>query len=1752
MATKTIYLTIDFFFHHWHNPSKKKLWLGVLAYAENKDVTNWIINSLSQGNDTDYKLVFVDDNLVGENLTPIPLPTGIDFTVSFQNDVNDEIEALSSKRQTVAVIKNEQLFKELNGFVSAKPTLASNSNGQSYAEFFNTSLLAMAASKDTRTNDAALQQWLAQKLEMGQRIKFTDKALFVTKPYFDAAFEGNVEDNKGISATNQLFLLGQLLPFSEQISDLSTIKSMQVQVGSQVISIKPKGQTAIENFFKTLNDFKPTPGPTAMHWHSELANRVNVIPRGENFSTKSMRVLREENKPLPIFWSMRQSRSDSSSFKNNSPITVNRNSSNPPIETVWHQLERTSMRLSAPLMKTRQEQDIADNTGLDFSSYPTKVTLEPVAYYNVKLSLYRKAPSVIEVETKKVLPTSTLLQIRPTAEDEERFFKLINTYRDLLEFETKVKDKTANSKRISLFLNPFGDDEKNEDKTKVTPSEINLDWLQCFAFPWDNPDPTVDPVKELLAGVSIENAFKRGYANDDDVMSHLVGNAVLMIKLTPQNPLKIELTGIDRTQPGWVDPKSVFGPRWEQWRDSLPSEDLPPFNGFFCPALSKLQADPDKEIDLDNLVISTYQKYQKDFEWAQSARRLEGVITARFKGIDDGDDTDPTSLTAYQAYLEDKVNHNRLNVFEHRISGETNYIQHRNADSCLQPVFYFDNKNFAPRAYDIDYVFHIKLTDRTSAVGKSEQLLRDQITSQIKHSSNDVRLFYKTVYDRIGAGRTVEVNLEHTYGSCMPNKVIKNIPNPLDEPIVLACDIEHISEKNSSAVNTTSENSTVPFMHVDYAPITPTGKSQLTLTLNRQLLDKKWVGVSDKRWQTHILSWQSVAEAVHAEKCTVVVELYDFTIQQALQSNEPSIISGLKVTSVDIPIDTIKLIGSPDKTLKQTLISLLQNGFDTDDTTALTFIIKSDSDLGKHFHALRCRFNVKRKSNKSPKYTSALEMHGKLERVPDNDVENLFSKDGCVTQPLNDAELKKQLEEHITRLQHRAGYLTPTIHIEGEKDEKEQNRFTHLAAMLGTGQTPEFAQPSANAWLVLPNKVKKEGVLDVAYCPIGIKPIVISPQLGEFTSQYLRRYFSGLQSLIDFSCHNWFAESSTNLKKMVESMVMDSSGDPDSFDLIYRSLIDAALDKLWALPDPNVESTVLDSTVRQMATTINTSLAKPFSSDAMLSFKPYLRRKLLQDPSLFDKLKSLAVIQVKGKRKDGQLLPEDFHNLVVSRIIEAEALPILDSYDLSQALRVDDNTLWYLEMLDDDTYDNEFNFTHIIGERVERAIEQQPVGKGESDYSLELLNNQIRIPEPTPKKIVEAGIQLSSRKPVINPKFSATHQSEKGILGVDLRKPLVLKDFVNARSVEKGDGIFKYADPVFIAKSKGQNFDNSKDLAMISAVFNIEGDEESDTKLNRTNLTDPLLSIVNDTFYILLEDDDISSDKQGNPDLSIDFEKAVQIMRGKKPLSSQSLENLISPEVVKTCRTIISAEPSQKSVPKDNIVRACRVHKNKNTNEISLIDHGSVTQSKNAGIWLFKGKDTQTLYLWVQVAVPIWKAKRISLVQTRNERGIHDPQKSVFSSVFATISDPVSGSTEILPIGFNRSNTFTPIRLPRNNTMYTPEEFTKAVLAHELNNIGKEFQGKYNNLTISIKEDASSSFPSGGGGEVFINNGSFEPHLVYVKAITDKEFDDPWSNGKVDFFPNPKISRWRVDFEWRTIEENKAVLRIEDIPVELE
>ncbi len=1693
MTTK-VFLTLDTFFHNWES-KHRNAWLGIQPYINGspEDIVDWIKkdNNIFDGNDSIFTVAQPGD--ISPHAVPVPLPGSLDVSVKLYDDNDKQLDEITIKREQHCLLTNAERFRALNEFSSQQSV--KGSMGEKFAEnsayplvFADTLLRSIQPQR--RADDPApilplqLVENLQLKFELGQRQKFDDECLVEVGHYYNAAHQ---HDDPEIQVTNTHYLLGQLVNLGQDINQLQRVASIRLFIGKQEIDIPDKQRTTARIFGSIkstfdLGDFKQT-----IKWSEKLASRVNAKVQGDTFTVNKLPVTDR------FLWRL----------------------SNKDLERSQSQIGSDNVRWSAfERLDIREKADVTSSLLTQPAS--NSLTFTPALVLDVELVRYRKTPEVMPDSSERYPINSMAVSVKPSAADRPRFDNLVKHHSDLLRFaqfyvqQAELQDDANNTTTANYQLTP------------AISHAYDFDWEKDKQF--------------LLLFNTGQEESTRGFPDQIifDFNKHVYQKAQLVIPLDRE--LTLNRAGIvnerNRLVPDRTDP---FGPRWELWHEAA-SRRYPDFNGLMCAELDQT------DIDLDQLIVSVFHNDKYDYELAQSARRLETVINVSFNNIRESDPKTPKSFDFHQTVLEDKTNHNQLNLFEWRNDftlsedglDQEIRVEHRNNGSALPCIKVIEENAHDPLKKHLHYTFMAVLKDSTSApMNTSDAYLQKQVKSQLGKDGFAVRDFYVDVYENLGDGRNVTFNLEHTYGSCIMEQHVKAVPNCIDEPILLASDVAFApaaDNPNADKVNlfeiSLDENN---------------GRETVFLHINRELLEADWINKelsgdadskrrqSEARSLAHIQAWQAFAELYYADSVKIIAECYEFDNSRISIDNPlPPIQQGLTCQTF-----VLAELSSEVEALAHTAFIDLDNMKDQ-------LSQRTNGRWSQDYHAVRFRLDVNRRSEVVPNDDPGeWQVHRRLARMHEDGIEELYTQDGVATESLNSATVKRQLASFLARLRKRGGYLTP----KGIAEDKQRNE--QFFALLGEGKHFADVSPETNAWIVPPSLKQESGKIQVAYCPVGIMPVAPDPTLKSTTAGIMKRYFDALQSVVDFQQYTWFRESAANLHARLDGF---SKGQQDS---LYPRLIAAAESKFRAIPDHTVDGDKLNEPVRQLAGAIQTD-DHPINQQ----LKTNVTTMLSCNPGLFSSLKGLSVAQVSNPELN-QPVRRDFFNLYQEKMVD-NSNTITGQLATDNLLHVSDTRFTYWELLQDNEYDNAFTVSTLHGESAERVFEQQPVGTEEAALRITTQDNAIFIPDREPAEIGQAEVRLASRHPVTPPTLGSIRKTSIAAAmerGVDLNNPLNLADLLNTKLIESNVETTK---TMRAQASLEQPFRNHLDAVTVSAVFTIKGDEETAGNL----LSE---SFANDAFFVLVTDEPLQDSTPTDETLSGSFSELVAMLDSPQPFPLQEhlTDQVLSDLNMRDCIDILERPSIRRMLPnRDDVHKVFSIGAGQQQNTLSVVDRTAEFATANrydCNVWLFNNQENDTV-VWLELELPIWQQRHISLVQTRNQAGIGDTQQQIFAPEFATISQPTGGPVDRMTHLEQLRNEFnadmdSPDFVEVFNHEQTPMEFVRAVIGHRLSGIDESFPGRRCLLNITVKEDSSSTYPSptATGGVIHVFNGSFARynHQVYGSKKNDAgnwhgdDLKKKWFGNTVD------SGKWRIDFEWRDPDTNDEVLRIEDVPVYL-
>jgi hypothetical protein len=1688
MPTSVI-LALDKFPHNWPS-DERQFWIGIQPYINGspQDVADWVKSgaNIFDASDTQFKIA--EPGAISESAIPVILPSKVTVEIQLLDEGGDVILNRFLDRSKHCFLTDPQRLRNLNRFSEKRDvyeSLAGIEGPTAYPRVFASQLLQSLTVKDGIANNeddidpvtaAQLAEQLIMKFELGQTQKYDASCFDNMGEPFDVPIRTSSTgtNEQEIMATNTHFLLGQLISLGGEIDELRRTHSLKLLLaGNEVPISNPQG--TIRRIFSTITDtFSPGDFNQSLDWSSKLAKRINAKEQGDQFTA-------EKFSPINRFvWRMGSQESSATSGE------VSKSAR-------WKALERLDIR---------EKSGVSDSLLIDPDLEQIEVT--PALAIEVKVARYRNTPEVLTDSSGRYPINSMVLAIEPTTADKAKFEALMSRHQ-------QDTFSNANLIALSVTVREEGSSERDIDYQITPHSYLYAD------FPWESG-------KVLLAFFDTDKD-RSTVGIPDDVTFHfnefIYQNAVMLLPL--DHSFTLNRAGVD---PGnriqrYIDRKDPFGPRWEYWHDGS-EPNLPDFDALLCETLDRKF--DELNCDLGQLIVSVFHRDKYDYELAQSARRLEALINAEFTNIRENDTSDPLSYDFDQVVIEDKTNHNQLNIFEHvndyfitpgGIESQQRLL-HRNDGSAIPSIKQSTVQTPFSIKKNLSYAFFSVLKDSTSAQQSSaDGSILQHVIDQIGKADFSVRDFYLDVYENIGDGRSISFNLEHTYGSCILEQRINGVPNPIDEPILLATDVAYI-DPNREPIPETQRLLEISLTKTN-------GIEFITLHLNKRLLEPSWPDrdptanfpseLETRKSLTHIQAWQAFAEMYYAESVSLVAEGYTFNVHQLDAAKvENPIQQGLVKTDIQILDANLAL-----KDLVEKVFLDLPNAADG-------FTIPTNADWSNTFNAIRFRFEVKRSDHFIPTDdVGQWEVHKRLAKLPPGGIEDLYSLDGPATVTLTSEPVVSQVGSFLSSLKQRMGY----IHPKGFEQNKERNQ--QYFALLGDGDTPKFATPNNNAWIV-PSEIRsEEGDIDLAYCPIGILPISNDPYLKQNSSVAIRRYFQAVQSVIDFEQYGWFNQDANSLAARVAGLL------DDDLRTKFHDLVNAAAKKFKPLPDPDAAPEDLVSPVRALAKEIQTP-DNPLSEAVSRN----VTKMLTLQPVLFSSLKSLGLVEAIGV--DGQPIRSDFHNLYLNRNIDEQNEFIETALLPEKLVRRGLQRFTFLEQLDDSQYDNGFSFNAFHGETAERVFEQKPVGIDDDKYKIKTRDQKYYVPMGEPQTLMDAKIRLASRRPVQNPTLGCVRQAQ---IAEDLSdKFLPLADTLAGRlrtfDVRQSDTDL---EPQIHSLA---NTSGKLDKVVVTAVFKITGDEEAGNE----GVNDAFL---NDAFYVLVSEEEIVAQAQNREAVPENFAELVERLQSETPLSLPSnadgtplVDLVFDRENLKYCTDVVSKLPVQRPLPRKELVQKA-FGISPQGDKLKIVDlpdlNASVREYETA-VYLFKNKAQDTL-LWIEVELPIWQARYVSLVQSRNQAGKGDVQQKIFAPEFATISQPIGDVLDRMTRYVQKRDTFQGIEI--DNLPKTPLVFVREVLGNDIDNLDDVFPGKVNLLNITIKEDSASAFPSSSPGISKLNvfNGSFAVKMYQLDP-------DDWNDEEksINWFPKETtVNRWRVDFEWRDPETNDELLRIEDVPV---
>ncbi len=821
-----------------------------------------------------------------------------------------------------------------------------------------------------------------------------------------------------------------------------------------------------------------------------------------------------------------------------------------------------------------------------------------------------------------------------------------------------------------------------------------LQFIGTFDFPWDRA------AGELAPAACLENS-------DRTVLLHGPTGIRETLTLLVRRGVVLETTRIGDND--------SFGPRWELANAPV----LPPvhFTHLLCTDLP----DAGSAARLTPAVA-----FERDlrFEFAQAASSIEGKLTATFPHGTGAALTRPDEVDPVDEYIHDLVNHNAVNAYA-LWDGKPLEV-----DAGPQPGRKPGHLNPYGQLYP---------TAKTGNV-KYEIPFRHRLTPTVPppdRSPRSIRLFFRDIYARIGASRSVTFDFEHTYGTQLALPIDGNGPavaglsSHYDFDLVTPPEVTRTGEPGAGCSPTQASD----FMTVTYQRIA--GREVLRLTLHTKWLRSEYAVCGNGSMRTtHIAAWRAVAELAYAGGVHVSGLFRRFDFQTALASCETD---GIAAGLTPVPAFENREWLVPPASLSQPCRELLDLDAFPDEHT-FEIVLTEEAENPKVFESC----NVIEIFLTTTRDASRLARKQGWSFVRPRPQVRGAGEGFEPLDPTASAEANESFHSYLDSIAKKRAVLRPAL---SDQQAKEAERFRRLLGNgIGRGDNATARrQADPGAW-ILPEGIAAaaEGSVVPSVCPLTFRAPALDPLLGPLTFELLRKYFRLLQVVIDCDFHDAIEYTETQWREHF-ALLDDAAralSDPES-------LFDAVLDSVLAVPDPDPAAGI-DAEVRELAL----ALRDPVTPAAM-ALRRWLAHQLWREPALFGDAKALLFHRLRPAA--GAMTPPDFFSLESTREITEAQQNETAAATFRQSLVDLAPTPWFgiAEVLDDVRYDNDFTFAGYRLRSFEGIVSDPeaapaPNARPEVPVAGRLLHvpaGAQHLDQPATAKLV----RLASRAPVIPP-----------------------------------------------------------------------------------------------------------------------------------------------------------------------------------------------------------------------------------------------------------------------------------------------------------------------------------------------------------------------------------------------------------------
>ncbi len=1197
------------------------------------------------------------------------------------------------------------------------------------------------------------------------------------------------------------------------------------------------------------------------------------------------------------------------------------------------------------------------------------------------------------------------------------------------------------------------------------------------------------------------------------------------------------------------------GPRWVLERHDFPvGSEAVEFDVLRCAST------PDGADDWRLALVPTISTRDgHHFRLANSSRSVEGVLEVKYPPAPHADPNDPDSVRAADEYLDDLINHNKLNVFHTWGAGAR---EHLNPWQELLPLRATGGEG-EPRAHEwrVNYEIPNLQPDAPGA------------------SLEDAPGFFRDVYANLGRPRRLDWNVEHTYGVRLRPEADTELATPTwaDFP-----------PQNPAAVSvtTTPENAppereyflTVrleePAEGVDRAHIRC--RTGWLASAPEPTPDDKGVDEAGRR----VAAWRSIAELANAQRVILRARAVRFDRLAKMGANAP-VATDTLLAEYLADVYAARPAWDVTETVGRTARAWMDSP-PTDPVFAFDPIDLPTPDasrLGDLANLVEFSLEIHRPERAVPPREKADEWQAvrpvpvPLVEDPEGGPDPVFSPDISLDPTVDVRGFNTELAEWIDELRTSAVTLAPDA-------DAHPNHVERVARVIGSG-----GADSAEGWIIPERAATPENRRTSAVvCPVTFLPITPRGPLGPGVFTIAKRFVRTL----DVAKRGEIAAWSDPAAAQDPGENPPPGVSPGRFGLdrwrAHTARVDAlapALDTLVermiallrAAPDAREHSSVAPA-AKKLAARLRAPAHEGTGGPLWRAVSSRVAALLRADLTLFADAKSFLVTEFSGVAPLD--LPRMFFRFETTKLIRpaTSTEPALftesDELGFREVLKDGSNEpSTFIEVLDDTRYDNDFQIPELPRAfSFETVMDQirtgEPNPPGEGDIEVESI--------VTPAGTDENFVRLAAREPVAEPVHIHTGHIARFTEPVhhgQPRTPLTTGERVDLEELLSGD----IADPKgaaarVIAASDGFAPTQRIDDFVLSAIFAVTGDEE---RLDGSPSAD-IESIKYDAWSVSVYGEDDADGWRPKPwpahptRLSPPtFEVLKELLDKEDPqeLSALSLQRILTPRTITEVASLL--EPPK--VPTDAIPEGLPEIRLDPTNPGRLTITGA---SPNAGIeaaLLVPEAIAGTappppgnLLLVINARAPVWRRSAIAVLQTRNTTPESDtkPGRSLAGLAldprFEQVSDPSHPGSLHRPNIERLLTEVEPVEL--DDAPYTLRELISQLLIERQDNleflppsVGRR-PWEHHALTITrayvARTQMMGEYPGFSTDEpVKVTRGQWDSRFPVAPPVHAGAPD--WDLERADWFPD-KHAEYAFDFQW-VDENNSPILRFSDVRV---